>query len=133
MELYKKHGANPMGGCYRYLQIPIFFQFMSFNECYSLTKVLVDFLNFHDLAAMDPFFVLPILMGATNVHSTKITPTTVQDEYKRKYSNFYNCFHILLLMVPAGLTLYWFVNNLFTIGQQYVINKTFERKRAEHK
>ena len=135
MELYKKHGANPMGGCLPLiLQIPIFF---------AIYRVLINAIELkgaewifwiHDLAAMDPFFVLPILMGATMYIQQKITPTTVQDELQKKIFQLLPIvFTFFFLWFPAGLTLYWFVNNLFTIGQQYVINKTFERKRAEHK
>ncbi|MCT7568048.1 membrane protein insertase YidC [Aliarcobacter butzleri] len=135
MELYKKHGANPMGGCLPLiLQIPIFF---------AIYRVLINAIELkgaewifwiHDLAAMDPFFVLPILMGATMYIQQRITPTTVQDELQKKIFQLLPIvFTFFFLWFPAGLTLYWFVNNLFTIGQQYVINKTFERKRAEHK
>lgn len=133
MELYKKHGANPMGGCLPLLlQIPIFF---------AIYRVLINAIELksaewifwiQDLAAMDPFFVLPILMGATMYIQQKITPTTVQDEMQKKIFQFLPViFTFFFLWFPAGLTLYWFVNNLFTIGQQYVINKTYERKREQ--
>ena len=133
MELYKKHGANPMGGCLPLiLQIPVFF---------AIYRVLLNAIELkgapwmfwvHDLAEMDPYFVLPILMGATMFLQQKITPNTMQDEMQKKIFQFLPIiFTFFFLWFPAGLTLYWFINNLFTIGQQYYINSVFERKRAE--
>ena len=133
MELYKKHGANPMGGCLPLiLQIPVFF---------AIYRVLLNAIELkgapwmlwiHDLAEMDPYFVLPILMGATMYIQQKITPNTMQDEMQKKIFQFLPViFTFFFLWFPAGLTLYWFINNLFTIGQQYYINSVFERKRVE--
>ena len=133
MELYKKHGANPMGGCLPLiLQIPVFF---------AIYRVLLNAIELkgapwmlwiHDLAEMDPYFVLPILMGATMYIQQKITPNTMQDEMQKKIFQLLPViFTFFFLWFPAGLTLYWFINNLFTIGQQYYINSVFERKRAE--
>lgn len=133
MELYKKHGANPMGGCLPLiLQIPVFF---------AIYRVLLNAIELkgaewifwiQDLAEMDPYFVLPILMGATMFLQQKITPNTMQDEMQKKIFQFLPViFTFFFLWFPAGLTLYWFINNLFTIGQQYYINSVFERKRVE--
>jgi len=133
MELYKKHGANPMGGCLPLvLQIPVFF---------AIYRVLLNSIELkgaewigwvHDLAEMDPYFVLPILMGASMYLQQKITPNTMQDEMQKKiFQMLPIIFTFFFLWFPAGLTLYWFVNNVFTISQQYYINKLFERKRAE--
>ena len=133
MELYKKHGANPMGGCLPLiLQIPVFF---------AIYRVLLNSIELkgaewiwwvHDLAEMDPYFVLPILMGASMYLQQKITPNTMQDEMQKKiFQMLPIIFTFFFLWFPAGLTLYWFVNNVFTISQQYYINKVFERKRAE--
>ncbi len=133
MELYKKHGANPMGGCLPLiLQIPVFF---------AIYRVLLNSIELkgaewiwwvHDLAEMDPYFVLPILMGASMYLQQKITPNTMQDEMQKKIFQLLPViFTFFFLWFPAGLTLYWFVNNVFTISQQYYINQMFERKRAE--
>ena len=132
MELYKKHGANPMGGCLPLiLQIPVFF---------AIYRVLINAIELkgaewifwiHDLAEMDPYFVLPILMGATMYIQQKITPNTMQDEMQKKIFQLLPIvFTFFFLWFPAGLTLYWFVNNLFTIAQQYTINRIFEKKRV---
>ena len=135
MELYKKHGANPMGGCLPLiLQIPVFF---------AIYRVLLNAIELkgaewifwvQDLAEMDPYFVLPILMGASMYIQQRITPNTMQDEMQKKIFQFLPViFTFFFLWFPAGLTLYWFVNNVFTIGQQYYINKLFEKKRAAKK
>ncbi|MGM0518673.1 MAG: membrane protein insertase YidC [Campylobacterota bacterium] len=135
MELYKKHGANPMGGCLPLiLQIPVFF---------AIYRVLLNAIELkgapwilwvQDLAEMDPYFVLPILMGATMYLQQKITPNTMQDEMQKKIFQFLPViFTFFFLWFPAGLTLYWFVNNLFTIAQQYYINRLFDKKRAAKK
>ncbi len=132
MELYKKHGANPMGGCLPLiLQIPVFF---------AIYRVLLNSIELKgaewilwidDLALMDPWFVLPILMGASMWLQQKITPNTMQDETQKKiFQMLPIVFTFFFLWFPAGLTLYWFVNNVFTISQQYYINQLFEKKRA---
>ncbi len=135
MELYKKHGANPMGGCLPILlQIPVFF---------AIYRVLLNSIELkgaewifwiNDLALMDPYYVLPVLMGATMYLQQKITPNTMQDEMQKKIFQFLPViFTFFFLWFPAGLTLYWFVNNVFTVGQQYYINRIFDKKRAEKK
>ncbi len=133
MELYKKHGANPMGGCLpMVLQIPVFF---------AIYRVLLNSIELkgapwifwiHDLALMDPYYILPILMGITMYLQQRITPNTMQDPTQRKIFQFLPViFTFFFLWFPAGLTLYWFVNNLFTAGQQFYINKVFEKQRAK--
>ena len=135
MELYKKHGANPMGGCLPIiLQIPIFF---------AIYRVLLNAIELKDapwilwiddLSVMDPYFVLPILMGITMFLQQKITPNTMQDEMQRKIFMFLPLiFTFFFAMFPAGLTLYWFINNLFTVAQQYTINKSFDKARELRK
>ncbi len=135
MELYKKHGANPMGGCLPLiLQIPVFF---------AIYRVLLNSIELkgaewilwiNDLAEMDPYFILPILMGASMYLQQKITPNTMQDEMQRKiFQMLPVVFTFFFLWFPAGLTLYWFVNNVFTISQQYYINRMFEKQRAAKK
>ncbi len=135
MELYKKEGANPMGGCLPILlQIPVFF---------AIYRVLLNAIELkgaqwiwwiEDLALMDPYYILPILMGATMYIQQKITPNTMTDPMQRKMFQFLPViFTFFFLWFPAGLTLYWFINNLFTVAQQYYINTIFEKaKLARH-
>lgn len=132
MELYKKEGANPMGGCLPILlQIPVFF---------AIYRVLLNAIELkgaewmfwiHDLAEMDPYFILPILMGATMFIQQRITPNTIQDPMQKKMFQYLPIiFTFFFLWFPAGLTLYWFINNLFTVTHQYYLNKMFERNKA---
>ncbi|MEA2050438.1 MAG: membrane protein insertase YidC [Campylobacterota bacterium] len=135
MELYQKEGANPMGGCLPVLlQIPIFF---------AIYRVLLNAIELKgaewilwidDLAVMDPFYVLPILMGATMFLQQKITPNTMTDPMQQKMFQWLPVvFTFFFLWFPAGLTLYWFINNLFTVAQQYYVNNIFENaKVARH-
>lgn len=129
MALYKKHGANPMGGCLPLLlQIPVFF---------AIYRVLLNSIELQgaefalwitDLAVKDPYFVLPILLGVSMFVQQKLTPTNFTDPMQEKIMKFLPLiFTFFFITFPAGLTLYWFVNNLFSIAQQYYINKRFEK------
>ncbi|WP_299547484.1 membrane protein insertase YidC [uncultured Helicobacter sp.] len=139
MDLYKKHGANPMGGCLPLLlQIPVFFAIyrVLFN---AIELKGADWLLWiTDLSVMDPYFVLPILMGATMYLQQHLTPTAFSDPMQEKIFKFLPLiFTIFFVTFPSGLVLYWFVNNVFSILQQLLINKSLERKKAkeiaEHK
>ncbi|WP_276952120.1 membrane protein insertase YidC [Helicobacter rodentium] len=146
MELYKKHGANPMGGCLPLLlQMPVFFAIyrVLFN---AIELKGADWLIWHwfdiywikDLSAMDPYFILPILMGGTMYLQQHLTPTAFNDPIQAKIFKFLPLiFTIFFITFPSGLVLYWFVNNIFSIIQQLLINKALERKKAreiaEHK
>ena len=132
MEMYKKEGANPMGGCLpMILQIPIFF---------AIYRVLLNsvelqgaewILWIHDLSLKDPIFVLPLLMGASMWYQQKLTPNTMTDPMQQKIFQFLPVVMTLFFLTfPAGLVLYWLTNNLFTIGQQFVINNAYEKQKA---
>jgi len=132
MEMYKKHGANPMGGCLpMILQIPIFF---------ALYRVLLNSVELQgapwalwitDLSVMDPYFVLPILMGISMWFQQRITPNTMTDPMQQKIFQWLPAvMTVFFVTFPAGLVLYWLVNNVFTIAQQYVINNAFEKQKA---
>ncbi|MDO4674142.1 membrane protein insertase YidC [Campylobacter sp.] len=130
MELYKKHGANPMSGCLPILlQIPIFFAiYRVLLNTIELKAAPWDFW-IHDLSVMDPYFILPILMGATMFLQQLITPMTIQDPIQAKIMKFLPViFTFFFITFPAGLTLYWFVNNLCSLAQQWVINKIFAKE-----
>ena len=131
MEFYKREEVNPMGGCLpMLLQIPVFF---------SIYRVLLNSIELkgsewilwiNDLASMDPYYVLPILMGITMYLQQLITPNQMQDELQKKLFQFLPViFTFFFLWFPAGLTLYWFINNLFTIGQQYYVNTLFTKAK----
>lgn len=124
MELYKKHRVNPMGGCLPMLvQIPVFF---------ALYKVLMDTIDLRhahfglwitDLSAKDPYYITPIIMGATMFIQQKMTPSTMDPVQAKVFMLMPIIFTFLFLNFPSGLVLYWLVNNLLTITQQYFINK----------
>ncbi|MBR8466052.1 membrane protein insertase YidC [Campylobacter sp. faydin G-140] len=131
MELYKKNGANPMGGCLPILlQIPVFF---------AIYRVLLNAIELkgaewilwiHDLSIMDPYFILPILMGVTMFLQQRLTPTTFTDPMQEKIMKYLPLiFTFFFVTFPAGLTLYWFVNNVCSVIQQIFVNKLFEKHR----
>jgi len=132
MEMYKKNGANPLGGCLPLLlQIPVFF---------AIYRVLLNavelqgaewILWINDLSRMDPYFILPILMGATMFYQQHITPNNFTDPLQEKVFKFLPLiFTFFFVTFPAGLVLYWLINNLFQIAQQSIVNKTFEAAKA---
>ena len=132
MEMYKKNGANPMGGCLpMILQIPIFF---------GIYRVLLNSVELQgadwmlwitNLSVQDPFYVLPILMGASMWYQQKLTPNTMTDPMQQKIFQWLPVVMTLFFLTfPAGLVLYWLVNNLFTIAQQFVINRAYEKHKA---
>ncbi|MBE0496096.1 MAG: membrane protein insertase YidC [Campylobacterales bacterium] len=135
MELYKKHGANPMGGCLPILmQIPIFFAIYRVLSNAIELKGAAWIFWVEDLAAMDPYYILPILMGATMFFHQRITPTNFTDPMQEKIMKFLPLiFTFFFVTFPAGLTLYWFINNLFSIGQQYYVNRLFAKKKEDQK
>ncbi|MBU1657906.1 membrane protein insertase YidC [bacterium] len=131
MEMYKKHGANPLGGCLpMLLQIPVFF---------AIYRVLLNAVELqgaewifwiNDLSRMDPTFILPVLMGASMYYQQKLTPNNFTDPMQEKIFKFLPIiFTFFFVTFPAGLVLYWFVNNLFSIAQQFIVNQQF--KNAE--
>lgn len=132
MELYKKHKVNPMGGCLPLLlQIPVFFAI--YRVLYNAVELkdAAWLLWIKDLSAMDPYFILPILMGGSMYLQQKLSPTTFSDPMQEKVFKFLPLvFTIFLITFPAGLMLYWTVNNIFSILQQLIINKMMERKKA---
>ena len=135
MELYKKHGANPMGGCLPILlQIPVFFAVYRVLQNAIELKGAAWILWVHDLAVMDPYFILPIAMGLTMFLHQRITPTTFTDPMQEKIMKFLPLiFTFFFVTFPAGLTLYWFTNNLASIVQQYYVNRLFAKKHEEQK
>lgn len=131
MELYKKHGANPMGGCLpMLLQIPVFFAIYRVLQNAIELKGAEWILWVDDLAVMDPYYILPVAMGVTMFLHQRITPTNFTDPMQEKIMKFLPLiFTFFFVTFPAGLTLYWFVNNLFSIAQQYYVNSLFAKNK----
>lgn len=133
MELYKTEKINPMGGC-----LPILVQIPVFISLYWVLLGSVEMrhapfaLWIHDLSASDPYYVLPILMGITMIIQTRLNPTP-PDPIQAKVMMFMPLmFSVFFFFFPSGLVLYWLVNNILSIAQQWHINRTIE-KAAKNK
>lgn len=135
MELYKQEKVNPLGGCFPILiQMPIFIAlYWTLMESVELRHAPFA-LWITDLSVKDPFFVLPLLMGATMWYIQKMSPTTVTDPMQQKVMHLMPIiFTFMFLWFPAGLTLYWLVSNLVTITQQTLIFRQLEKKGLHSK
>ncbi|EEY74191.1 OxaI/YidC membrane insertion protein [Grimontia hollisae CIP 101886] len=130
MELYKKEKVNPLGGCLPLLlQMPIFIAlYWALMESVELRHAPF-MLWIQDLSAPDPFYVLPLLMGASMFLIQKMSPSTVTDPMQQKIMNFMPVmFTVFFLWFPAGLVLYWLVSNIVTLLQQTLIYRALEKK-----
>ena len=126
MELYKKEKINPLGGCLPIVaQMPIFISlYWVLMESVELRHA--DFLYLTDLSAKDPYFILPIIMGVSMFIQQSLNPTPPDPMQAKIMKMLPILFTFFFLWFPAGLTLYWVVNNVLSIAQQYVINKQIE-------
>jgi YidC/Oxa1 family membrane protein insertase len=124
MALYKERGVNPASGCVPMLMtMPFIFAFYALLSTAIELRGAPFFGWIHDLSAHDPYFVTPILMGASQVWQTKLSPATGMDPIQQKMMLLMPVFFtFLFLWYPAGVALYWFVNNVWAIGQQYATN-----------
>lgn len=130
MEMYKKEKVNPMGGCFPILlQMPIFLAlFYVFLESTELRHAEFIFW-LTDLSAQDPYYVLPILFGASMFVTQKLQPMTVTDPMQQKMMTFMPViFSVFFLWFPSGLVLYWLVSNLISIVQMLIIYRGMEKK-----
>jgi len=130
MELYKQEKVNPLGGCFPILiQMPIFIAlYWTLMESVELRHAPFA-LWLTDLSVKDPYYVLPLLMGATMWWIQKMSPTTVTDPMQQKVMQFMPIiFTFMFLWFPSGLTLYWLVSNIVTIIQQTMIYRQLEKK-----
>lgn len=125
MNLYRERGVNPASGCVpMLLTLPILIGF------YSMLSVAIELrgapfiLWIRDLSAHDPWFITPILMGATQFIQTKMTPAASADPMQQKMMLFMPIvFTGMFIFMPSGLVLYWTVANIWAIGQQVVTNR----------
>lgn len=134
IELYKKEKINPMGGC-----LPILVQIPVFIALYWVLLGSVELrqapfmLWIQDLSAPDPYYVLPILMGLTMIIQTKLNPTPPDPLQARIMMIMPIVFSVFFFFFPAGLVLYWLVNNVLSIAQQWQINRSTEQAAARKK
>ncbi len=131
MGLYKQEGVNPMGqmgGCLMLLlQMPIFFGFYKVLTIAIELRKAPFILWIDDLSIMDPWRITPIVMGGTMLVQQLMTSSAIPDPTQRRMMYMMPIvFTFFMLNMPSGLVLYWLVNNLLAIGQQYLVNKQAE-------
>ena len=131
MELYKTEKINPLGGC-----LPIFVQIPVFISLYWVLLAAVELRHapfygwITDLAAIDPWYVLPALMMCSMVIQTRLNPTPPDPVQAKVMQIMPFAFGIMFFFFPAGLVLYWLVNNILSILQQWQISRMFEPPKA---
>jgi len=125
MDLYKTEKINPMSGC-----LPILVQIPVFISLYWMLLGSVELRHapffgwIKDLSAIDPYYVLPILMGATMIIQTSLNPPPTDPIQAKVMKIMPVVFSVFFFFFPAGLVLYWLVNNIISIWQQWYINKS---------
>jgi len=133
MELYKTEKINPLGGCFPILvQIPVFIALYWVLLAAIELRHAPFILWIKDLSALDPYYVLPVLMSVTMVLQTRMNPVP-PDPVQAKVMQFMPyVFSIFFFFFPAGLVLYWLVNNILSIAQQWQIQRMFDRDKTAH-
>jgi len=131
MEMYKKDKVNPLGGC-----LPLLLQMPVFIALYWVLMQSVElrhapfFLWISDLSVRDPYFVLPLLMGATMYLQTRMSPAPADPMQARIMKFVPVAMTVLFLWFPAGLVLYWLTNGLLSILQQWHITRKIDAEYA---
>ena len=132
MELYRQEKINPLGGC-----LPILVQIPVFIALYWVLLSAVELRHapwigwIHDLSAPDPWYVLPVIYAVTAYLQVKLSPTPVTDPVQAKVMQFMPiAFSVMFLFFPAGLVLYWLINNCIQIFQQWHMNRVITREQA---
>ena len=133
MELYKTEKINPLGGCF-----PIVVQIPVFIALYWVLLAAIELRHapfifwIKDLSVQDPYYVLPVLMTISMVVQTRMNPTP-PDPIQAKIMTFMPfVFSVMFFFFPAGLVLYWLVNNILSILQQWQIQRMFQRDKPAH-
>ena len=128
MDLYKTEKINPLGGCFPILvQIPVFISlYWVLLESVELRQApFILWIN--DLSIPDPFFVLPLIMGVTMFVQQKLNPAPVDPVQEKIMMTLPVVFTVFFAFFPAGLVLYWVVNNVLSIAQQWLITRNLEK------
>ena len=130
MELYKSEKINPLGGC-----LPILVQMPVFLALYYVLQASVEMRGapwigwITDLTQPDPFFILPVLYAISMFVTAKLNPQPADPMQAKMMLFMPLAFSVMFVFFPSGLVLYWVVNNLVSIAQQWVITKKFEPKK----
>jgi len=129
IKLYRDHKVNPVGGC-----LPMVLQMPVFVALFNILYMTIDLRQapfvgwITDLSVQDPYYVLPVIMGASMVLQQKITPTTMDPTQAKIMLMLPAFMTFLFINFPAGLVLYWLTNNVLTITQQIVTDRLFFAK-----
>ncbi|MGB5325091.1 MAG: membrane protein insertase YidC, partial [Pseudomonadales bacterium] len=132
MELYQKEKINPLGGC-----LPILIQMPVFIALYWALMESVELrhapfaLWINDLSVMDPYFILPLIMGATMWFQQRMNPAPPDPMQAKVMAWMPVIFTFFFLWFPAGLVIYWVSNNILSIAQQWVITRQIEQQAAD--
>jgi len=127
MKLYKEEKINPLGGC-----LPILVQMPVFIALYWVLLESVEMRNapfalwIQNLSAQDPYYILPVIMGATMFIQQRLNPAPMDPIQQKVFQFMPIMFTVFFLFFPSGLVLYWVVNNTLSIAQQWVITKRIE-------
>jgi YidC/Oxa1 family membrane protein insertase len=131
-EMYKTEKINPLGGC-----LPILIQIPVFIALYWVLLAAVEMRGapwlgwITDLTAPDPWFILPIIMGITSILQVKLNPQPMDPMQAKIMMIMPVAFTVMFVFFPAGLVLYWVVNNILSIAQQWAINRQVEGGAAK--
>ena len=134
MQLYRDEKINPLGGC-----LPMLIQMPIFIGLYWMIFLSVELRQapwlgwISDLSRPDPFYILPILMAATMWLQTSMSPPPSDPAQAQMMKIMPLIFSVMFFFFPAGLVLYYVVNNILTIGQQWLINKETDKANAQTK
>lgn len=134
MELYKTEKINPLGGC-----LPIVVQIPVFIALYWVLLASVEMRDapwigwIHDLAAPDPYYILPLVMAGTMFIQVKLNPTPPDPMQAKMMMIMPLAFSVMFFFFPSGLVLYWLVNNVYSIAQQWVITRKITQGAAAPK
>ena len=129
MDMYKREKINPMGGCF-----PILVQMPVFIALYWVLLESVEMrhapfvLWIDNLSARDPYFILPVIMGASMWVQQKLNPAPVDPVQQKIFQYMPFVFTVMFAFFPAGLVLYWVVNNILSIAQQWYITRRIEKE-----
>jgi len=126
IKLYRDHKVNPVGGC-----LPMVLQMPVFVALFNILYMTIDLRQapfvgwITDLSVQDPYYVLPVIMGASMVIQQKITPTTMDPTQAKIMLVLPVFMTFLFINFPAGLVLYWLTNNALTISQQIITDRVY--------
>lgn len=132
MALYKQEKVNPAGGCLpMLLQLPLLWGFFRLLSVSINVRHEPWILWITDLSKKDPYYVLPILMGVTQLIQQRMTPSSGDETQKKLMYIMPFVMTIMFASFPSGLNLYWCMSNVLQIGQQYIINEKIHKEKKE--